>query len=160
MKQPTHHSPVLGLRPIQATRKPLKIAMLHYACTPIVGGVESVMSTHARLLAQAGHEPYILAGRGDPQSAGLRGEIIPELDSRHPQIVKVQEAMRDGEAWALAEFNLWVERIYERLAETLADYDICIVHNAFTLHKNLPLTVALANMAEDEPNPKSKIQNL
>src|SRR5437660_360338 len=63
----------------------MKIAILHYACLPIVGGVESIMATHAQLLEKAGHEAYIIAGRGDPQSAGLRGAIIPEIDSKHPQ---------------------------------------------------------------------------
>src|SRR5436190_22146728 len=154
MNDPTSNLPL-------TTHHPLKIAILHYACAPIVGGVESVMSTHARLLGRAGHEADIIAGRGDPDSVGLRGEIIPELNSKHPEIVKVQNALRDGEPWALAEFEKWVERIYERLATTLADFDICIVHNAFTLHKILPLTVALAKLAEEEPirNPKSKIGN-
>ena len=79
-------------------RRPLNIAILHYACAPIIGGVESIMSTHARLLEQHGHRPFIVAGRGDPASLGLRGVIIPELDSRHPEIVRVQQALREDEA--------------------------------------------------------------
>ena len=74
-------------------RRPLKIALLHYACAPIIGGVESIMSTHARLLEQHGHLPFIVAGRGDPQSAGLRGVIVPEIDSKHPDIHRIQHAL-------------------------------------------------------------------
>jgi glycosyltransferase involved in cell wall biosynthesis len=106
------------------------------------------MTTHAQLLERAGHEPYIIAGRGDPAGAGLRGIIIPEIDSRHPDIVRVQTALREDEASALVEFNGWTDLIADLLLEALDDSDACIVHNAFTLHKNLPLTVALARLAE------------
>lgn len=128
----------------------MKIAILHYACLPIIGGVESIMATHALLLEKAGHEPYIIAGRGDPQSTGLRGVIIPELDSRYPQIVEVQKALHENESLALPEFKQWVDRIRTLLLDALEGADVCIVHNAFTMHKNLPLTVALAQMAEQE----------
>src|SRR5947209_19873308 len=84
----------------------LKIAILHYACPPVVGGVETIMSTHARLLEKRGHLPFIVAGRGDPESIGLRGVIVPELDSRHPDIVRVQQALREDEALSMPEFEL------------------------------------------------------
>jgi glycosyltransferase involved in cell wall biosynthesis len=126
----------------------MKIALLHYACLPIVGGVESIMATHARLLERAGHEPFIIAGRGDPASAGLSGVIIPEIDSRHPEIVQVQKALQEDEAAALPEFNRWTDLIVDLLLDTLDGSDACIVHNAFTLHKNLPLTAALTRLAE------------
>jgi glycosyltransferase involved in cell wall biosynthesis len=130
--------------------KPLKIAILHYACPPTVGGVESIMSTHARLLEQRGHLPFIVAGRGDPPSVGLKGVILPELDSRHPEIVRVQQALREDEAMAMPEFERWVARICDLLLPILDGADVCIVHNAFTLHKNLALTVALARLAEQK----------
>lgn len=128
----------------------MKIAILHYACQPVVGGVESIISTHARLLEREGHQPYILAGRGDPQSVGLQGQIIPELDSRDPEILKVQKALLAGESWAPAAFDYWVERISGLLTAALEGTDVCIVHNAFTLHKNLPLTLALAKLAGEK----------
>jgi glycosyltransferase involved in cell wall biosynthesis len=135
----------------------LNIAILHYACAPTIGGVESIMSTHARLLEQYGHRPFILAGRGDPESVGLRGVIVPEIDSKHPDIVRVQHALHEDEAAALPEFERWVERISDRLLPVLEGVDVCIVHNVFTLHKNLPLTVALARMAEHRRGPKGWI---
>jgi glycosyltransferase involved in cell wall biosynthesis len=106
------------------------------------------MSTHARLLAGRGHLPFLIAGRGDPVSAGLQGVIIPELDSRHPGIMAAQLALREDETAALPEFQRWVDRICELLEPVLEGVDVCIVHNAFTLHKNLALTVALARLAE------------
>jgi mannosylglucosylglycerate synthase len=106
------------------------------------------MATHAHLLAEAGHRPFIVAGRGDPQSIGLQGVIIPEIDSKHPDIVRAQNDLRCDEEGALPEFKHWTSRIYDLLLDALEGTDICIVHNAFTLHKNLPLTSALARMAE------------
>lgn len=125
----------------------MKIAILHYACYPVVGGVESIISTHARLLREAGHEPYIIAGRGEPAEVGLSGLIIPEIDSRHPEVLRVQTALLHGEMGAEAEFASWVARISRLVDDALVDADACIVHNAFTLHKNLALTVALAQLA-------------
>src|SRR5215208_3039373 len=112
----------------------MKLAILHYACPPIVGGVESIMATHAQLLELAGHDTCIIAGRGDPAGVGLRGTIIPELDSRHPEIVRVQTALREDEASALPEFNQWTDLIANLLLDALDGSDACIVHNAFTLH--------------------------
>ena len=43
----------------------MRIALLHYAGQPVVGGVESVMREHGRLMAGAGHHVRIIAGRGD-----------------------------------------------------------------------------------------------
>lgn len=110
------------------------------------------MTTHARLLEAEGHDTLIVAGRGDPQSFGLRGVIIPELDSRHPQILETQKALLAGEEGAAIEFDLWVDRICALLEDALDGVDACIVHNAFTLHKNLALTLALTRLAQSKKN--------
>ncbi len=54
--------------------------------------------------------------------------VIPEIDSRHP---KVSEA-----------------GVVEKLAPYLERLDILLVHNALTLHFNLPLRAALWRLAE------------
>ena len=43
-----------------------RVAILHYAAPPIVGGVESTIYHHARLLAGAGYAVTVIAGRGAP----------------------------------------------------------------------------------------------
>ena len=42
-----------------------EVALLHYSAPPVVGGVESVLGHHARLMADAGHQVRIVAGRGE-----------------------------------------------------------------------------------------------
>jgi len=41
------------------------IALIHHSAPPIVGGVESVIGHHARLMADAGHDVRIVAARGE-----------------------------------------------------------------------------------------------
>ncbi|HKP53768.1 MAG TPA: glycosyltransferase [Chloroflexia bacterium] len=132
----------------------MKIAILHYACYPVVGGVESIISTHARLFEAAGHEPFIIAGRGNPAAISLPGVIIPEIDSKHPDVLKVQAALLRGEEWAGPEFERLVACISDLLSDALKGANACIVHNAFTLHKNLALTVALAQLAVGKESDK------
>ncbi len=43
----------------------MEIALIHYAAPPIIGGVESVIDSHAHLMANDGHHVRIIAGRGE-----------------------------------------------------------------------------------------------
>ena len=42
----------------------MKVAILHYSVPPIVGGVESVIAHHARLMSADGHTVRLIAARG------------------------------------------------------------------------------------------------
>jgi hypothetical protein len=46
------------------------------------------------------------------------------------------------------QFTLLRDRLVEALRPLLAGVDVCIVHNAATLHKNLPLTAALKELSD------------
>jgi hypothetical protein len=43
-----------------------RIALLHYASAPTIGGVECLIANHARLLTQHGYAVQIVTGRGEP----------------------------------------------------------------------------------------------
>lgn len=43
----------------------MKISLLHYATTPVIGGVERILDAHARLFRKAGHEVTLISMRGD-----------------------------------------------------------------------------------------------
>lgn len=120
--------------------------ILHYASTPVIGGVESIMSEHARLLKSDGCPVSIVAGRGDPHL------LLPELDSRHPTVLALQAELDAGRVPEM--FNTLRGRIYEELAQNLSEGDapddtVIFAHNVFTLHKNLALTAALADLARE-----------
>ncbi len=130
---------------------PAKIAMLHYTCPPVVGGVEAVMAAHARLFAKRGYKVRIIAGRGPvPENnlAAITTIIEPLIDSKNEILLGFNAALDRGEV--PAGFDDYVETLYQRLQKLLEGYAVCIVHNALTLHKNLPLTAALIRLAESD----------
>jgi mannosylglucosylglycerate synthase len=119
----------------------MKISLLHYSSPPIVGGVESVIAHHARLMANAGHEVTILAGRGEAFDERIKVRVLPRLDSRHPEVMEVKGFLDAGRRTPAFE-DLRAQIKAELLAE-LRGCEVLIAHNVASLHKNLPLTAAL-----------------
>lgn len=119
----------------------MKISLLHYSSPPIVGGVESVLAHHARLLANDGHEVTILAGRGATFDERIKVRILPRLDSRHPEVMEVKDFLDAGKRTPA--FGILREGIKQELLEALKDCDVLIAHNVASLHKNLALTAVL-----------------
>ncbi|MEK6752004.1 MAG: glycosyltransferase family 4 protein [Chloroflexota bacterium] len=119
----------------------MNIALLHYSSPPVVGGVESVMAHHARLLTNAGHRVVILTGRGEVFDERIPVRVLPRLDSRHAEVIEVKTAL-DGGTCTPAFDNLR-SQIKSELLNELNKVDVLAVHNVASLHKNLPLTAAL-----------------
>lgn len=119
----------------------VRVMILHYAGPPIVGGVESTIYHHARLLAAAGLQVEIVAGRGEPILPDVGLHILPEADSRHPEVLAVKAELDRGQV--TERFYALRDVLVQRLDEVLQGVDVLIGHNVFTLHKNLPLTAAL-----------------
>jgi len=119
----------------------MKIALLHYSSPPIVGGVESVMAHHARLMTKAGHEVTIFAGRGKAFDEHIPVRVLPRLDSRHTEVIRVKGYLDIGKY--TAGFDNLCDQIKMELLTELQGFDLLIAHNVASLHKNLPLTAAL-----------------
>ncbi len=120
-----------------------KIAILHYTAAPTVGGVEAVIQCHIPLMLDAGKKVTLFTGRGEPEALpdGVEFRCIPEMDSEHPQIL---QATRELEQGRLPDnFEALTASLEKTLEPLLAAYDHVIVHNIFTMHFNLPLTIAL-----------------
>jgi len=118
-----------------------RIAILHFAGPPTVGGVEWTMLQHARLMADAGYTVRVMAGTGKPFDDRVEVVVVPELGSRHPDVLAVKKELDAGHI--SPRFDTLRSQITTRLHELLADVDVLIAHNVFTLHKNLALTAAL-----------------
>ena len=54
----------------------MRIALVHYAYAPVVGGVERVMEEHARLFASHGHEVTVFCHRGESADARVKIERL------------------------------------------------------------------------------------
>jgi len=125
-----------------------RVAILHYSAPPIVGGVETTIHYHASLLAESGYEVHVIAGRGEAFHPQVMFRALPEVDSRHPEVLAVKEELDGGRV--SDRFVRLQERIAGQLRKRLAHVDVLIAHNVFTLHKNLPLTTALHRLLADD----------
>ncbi|MEO8353047.1 MAG: glycosyltransferase, partial [Chthoniobacteraceae bacterium] len=115
----------------------VRIALLHYSLTPIVGGVEIVMAAHAKIFRAAGHEVVLICQRGPAGDRATRNlstapgsrELAEALDGMDLAIVhNVMTMPFDLELtaalWELAEtrpamkFVAWIHD----LAALNADY--------------------------------------
>ena len=130
----------------------MKIALLHYSSPPIVGGVESVLAHHARLMTRAGHEVTILAGRGETFDECIPVRILPRLDSRQRDVMEVTALLDAGEHTPA--FDALRDQIKKELQSELRDFDVLIAHNVASLHKNLPLTAALHELNQTTGFPR------
>lgn len=125
-----------------------QIAILHYSSAPVVGGVESVIQTHARFFVGAGYPTTIIVGRGEQEAVphGAKLIRISTMDSRHPHILELSQELEQGRL--PQGFGEMVRQIAETLAPLVNSIDMIIVHNIFTKHFNLPLTAALFRLLE------------
>jgi len=130
----------------------MRIALLHYSVPPIVGGVESVIAQHARLMTAAGHTVTLLAARGDSLSENIPLLRLPLLDSKHPDVLTVKSELDAGRV--PPEFEPLVERTLAALRPALTNVDILIAHNVCSLNKNLALTAALQRLTQEPATPK------
>ena len=127
----------------------MKIDLLHYSSPPVVGGVESVLAHHARLMADAGHAVRLLAGRGEAFDDRIPFVHIPLADSRHPEILAVKAELDQGRIPGA--FEALASQIAAQLLELTAATDVLIAHNVCSLNKNLPLTAALHRLHQARP---------
>lgn len=121
-----------------------KIAILHYAGPPGIGGVESTIAYQARGLIQLGYSVRVVSGSGAAFAGGVETYVDPMFSSTDPRILTAKAELDKG--IVSADFWALVEALTPALRSALADCSVCIAHNIPTLHKNLALTVALARL--------------
>src|SRR5689334_22787025 len=121
------------------------VALLHYSAPPIVGGVESVLGHHARLMADAGHQVQIIAGRGIQTDPRIPFVHLPLADSRHPEVLAIKAELDAGHL--PPKFARLTDSLTADFNEMLEDVDVLLAHNVCSLHKNLALTAAVRNLA-------------
>ena len=130
----------------------LNIALLHYAAPPIVGGVETILAQHAALMTEHGHRVRIIAGRGAQLDARIAFSNIPEVDSRHQEVLALKSQLDAGKI--PDGFETLVERISSELWDVIESTDLVIAHNVCSLNKNLALTAALHRLSEQHRRPR------
>ena len=130
----------------------MKIALVHYAYPPVIGGVEFVMEQQAALFVRRGHSVKIVAGRAENNLDGITVDEIVELLPANPRNECSQsEISSNGPAPAYEQLKTYLK---ERLGEALADCQVVIVHNMMTMHFNLAASSALAELAQEDGGTK------
>lgn len=130
----------------------MHVALIHYSAPPVVGGVESVLAQHARLMQQAGHAVRILAARGATLTPEIPFEPLPLIDSRHPRVLAVKAELDAGRI--PADFEELTRDIARDLHAVLIDTDVLIAHNVCSLNKNLALTAAIQRLVRQADRPR------
>lgn len=119
----------------------MRVTLLHYSGPPTIGGVEQTISHHARVLSDLQFEVSLVVGTGGAFDRRVPVSVIPEAYSKHPDVLEMKAALDQGQV--PEGFSKLRSRMAERLAQALTNQDVVIVHNALTLHKNLPLTAGI-----------------
>lgn len=122
----------------------MRIALLHYAAPPVVGGVERVLAQQAELMARAGHEVAVVAARGEAWEPRIRFLRAPLIDSQHPEVIAVKRELDAG--IVTRRFAALRSAVTDQLRPLLAGIDLLVAHNVCSLHKNLALTAALHDL--------------
>ncbi len=129
----------------------MRIGLLHYSAPPVVGGVETILGKHALLMADAGHQVSVIAGRGAPLDPRIAFHQIPLVDSVQANVLSVKSELDQGVV--SAKFDSLVSEIASSLDPLLNELDVLIAHNVCSLHKNLALTAALRRRTEQFQRP-------
>ncbi len=135
----------------------MEILLIHYSAPPVVGGVESVIAQHARLMANAGHSVRILAGRGAQVDPHIPFVQVPLADSLHPEILAVKAELDAGRVPKA--FEELTSRLTLILDQAIGRAEIVICHNVCSLNKNLVLTAALKRFFERKKRVRPIIWN-
>ncbi len=130
----------------------MNIALLHYSVPPIVGGVESVIAHHARMMSNDGHSVQLIAARGEALNEQVPLTRIALADSRHDRVAQVKSQLDSGEV--TGDFESLRDELAQGLQSSLSGVDVLIAHNICSLNKNLALTAALHQLHTSNKLPR------
>ncbi len=124
---------------------PENIAILHYSCPPVVGGVEEIVRQQATLFYRYHHPVKVLAGMGDYFQTGIEFDLHPLYSSRHSEIINLQKEPEKNHR----RLKDYARKILSLLKSSLSDFEVLIAHNVLSMPYNLPLTMALHELANE-----------
>ncbi len=146
VKKKTSVKKITAKNVVSKSKSKPSVAILHYSCPPVIGGVEFIILAHALEFVKAGFKTKVIVGKGGKLSPDVTTEVIPELMSTGGPVSRVLKSL--GEGTVPKNFDELVKRVEKKLEAALKDVDVCMIHNVMTMHFNLVMTAALANIAK------------
>ncbi|MFC1822544.1 glycosyltransferase family 4 protein [Thermodesulfobacteriota bacterium] len=122
------------------------IALLHYSCPPVVGGVEEIVRQQASVFHRFYHNVKIFVGQGSAFSDMFEVEVNPLLGSQSRRVRNAHKMSLEGDAKKL---EVLAKTIYEYLTGSVKGFDVLIAHNVLTMPFNLALSAALHRMGQE-----------
>lgn len=130
-----------------------KVAILHFAYPPNIGGVEELIREHAHILSGLDIEVTLLIGSGDEPNKKIKTVVIPEFQSVSNFNPLLQEKIL-SKGLIDQEFQDLSGKILTILEHNLAAIDVVIVHNMLSIVRNLPFIEAFKKYVEKNPSKK------
>ncbi|MFH0979420.1 MAG: glycosyltransferase family 4 protein [Candidatus Roizmanbacteria bacterium] len=130
-----------------------KIALLHFAYPPNIGGVEIMVKEHVEILTNLGYDVTVVTGSGEETDRRIKMVVIPELQSVSSFNPFLQEKILD-KGIIDDEFYKLAAIIDQGLEKTLEKIDIIVIHNMITIVRNLPFVHAFKNFVKKYPKKK------
>jgi glycosyltransferase involved in cell wall biosynthesis len=91
----------------------------------------------------------LVVGSGESVHPKVDTCVLPELASHGGPVGEAVESLHKGRV--PKSFPAIVEGVAHKLHDVLQHADVCIMHNVLTMHFNLVLTAALANIMREHP---------
>lgn len=130
-----------------------KIAILHFAYPPNIGGVEKLIQDHAYILTKTGYSVKVVTGSGEETNKDIDFVKMPELQSLNIFNPPLQKKILEKGVFN-DEFKSLSNLILNKIEALLSDVDVVIVHNMMTIYRNLPFTDAFTKYANSHPEKK------
>jgi len=130
-----------------------KIALLHFAYPPNIGGVESMIQEHAHMLTYLNYDITLITGSGEETNPKIKMVVIPELQSVVSFNPFLQEKILDKGIIDADFYNL-ATQIEQKLEHALEKIDVVVVHNMITIVRNLPFVFAFKSYVKKHPTKK------
>lgn len=130
-----------------------KIAILHYAYPPNIGGVENLLREHAMVLVDLGYSVKVLTGNGQENDKRIKFVEHSKLEAIRVFDPEMQDKIENSGS-VMEDFHTLSADIQKILDKELADCDVVIIHNVITLIHNLAFNLAFRKWFERNPHKK------
>lgn len=118
-----------------------KVAFIHYAYPPNIGGVETLLHEYAKELVDRNFSVSVIVGSGNEIDNRIDLTIEPSFRSLLQHDPSLYAEIVEHGHITDSFYNL-ASTIYKKLEKLLIDKDVIIIHNMITLYHNMPFTYA------------------